>query len=266
VDVPEGQFITATTFKGHRSSEFSACIAVSRDTDGDGVPDPVEDAAPSDGDGNADGTPDRLSLREAIIQANLHAGRDRVEFNIPEGSGWAHTIRPTSPLPVITDPIIIDGYSQPRSTPATADERAVLPIALLGNLLDPDAQYPPHSPVGLHITAGHSLVQGLVIDAFRNSSGGTAILLQTVGGNVIQGNFIGTDVTGTLALGNGANANWPCHERAGIQSSISQTMRVIVGGVSPGAGNLISGNGGDGIRIYNNPAGHLVQGSPPSWR
>src|SRR3990172_5555255 len=55
-------------------------------------------------DGVCDGD---CSLREAIIAANAAAGVDTVAFNIP-GAG-PHTIRPTSPLPIITDSVIIDG-------------------------------------------------------------------------------------------------------------------------------------------------------------
>src|ERR1700730_17003756 len=50
------------------------------------------------------------TLREAINAANVSAGTDTITFNI---SGAAvHTITPTSPLPTITDPVIIDGTSQ----------------------------------------------------------------------------------------------------------------------------------------------------------
>src|SRR5205823_6110222 len=54
------------------------------------------------------------------------------------------------------------------------------------------------------------------------------------GGNVFQGNFIGTDVTGTKALANAAD---------GIFIGGTETY----GGA--GAGNLISGNRGAGIRF-----------------
>ena len=57
-------------------------------------------------------------------------------------------------------------------------------------------------------------------------------------GNVIQGNTIGTDMTGTRALGNADN---------GV--SISASSDNLVGGTTPGALNLISGNGQDGILI-----------------
>jgi len=50
------------------------------------------------------------SLRQAITDANNHAGLDTIDFNIP-GSG-VQTITPASDLPAITDPVIIDGYTQ----------------------------------------------------------------------------------------------------------------------------------------------------------
>src|SRR5262249_62314865 len=52
---------------------------------------------------------------------------------------------------------------------------------------------------GLIIAAGNSTVQGLVINRFGNEG----ILIVNNGGNVIRGNFIGTDQTGTLDRGNG---------------------------------------------------------------
>src|SRR6516225_769397 len=42
------------------------------------------------------------SLRQAILDANADPGLDTIIFDIP-GSG-AHTIRPTMPLPTVTDP------------------------------------------------------------------------------------------------------------------------------------------------------------------
>ena len=56
--------------------------------------------------------------------------------------------------------------------------------------------------------------------------------------NRIQGNFIGTDVTGTRALPNGNGG--PGGPRTGVSVS---GLRHLVGGAGPGEGNLISGNG-----------------------
>src|SRR5207245_4254069 len=51
-----------------------------------------------------------------------------------------------------------------------------------------------------------------------------------IANNVLQGNYIGTDVTGEVALGGG-----------GVQLS---GIGSIVGGTVPGAGNRVSGNSG----------------------
>jgi hypothetical protein len=61
----------------------------------------------------------------------------------------------------------------------------------------------------------------------------------------IQGNHIGTDVTGTLPLGNGGD---------GISILNINTPNAVIGGAAPGAGNVISANGGDGIDISDNPS------------
>lgn len=73
-------------------------------------------------------------------------------------------------------------------------------------------------------------------------------------GNVIQGNYIGTNAAGTAALGN---------RTTGIQFNVGTGN--LVGGAGAGEGNLISGNGGDGILIGTTggraPHGNVVQGN-----
>ena len=64
-------------------------------------------------DGTCDAT--HCSLREAINAANANSGTDTIAFNI-SGAG-PHTIQPTSALPTITDPVVIDGYTQPGASP-----------------------------------------------------------------------------------------------------------------------------------------------------
>ena len=66
-------------------------------------------------DGTCDAT--HCSLREAINAANANSGTDSVAFNVA-GSG-PHTIQHTSALPTITDPVIIDGYTQTSASPNT---------------------------------------------------------------------------------------------------------------------------------------------------
>src|SRR5437867_1400081 len=55
------------------------------------------------------------SLSEALTSANNNPGFDIINFAIP-GTG-PFTISLLSPLPDITDPVAIDGYSQPGATP-----------------------------------------------------------------------------------------------------------------------------------------------------
>src|SRR5262249_48211582 len=73
-------------------------------------------------------------------------------------------------------------------------------------------------------------------------------------GNLIQGNYIGTDKTGTLALSNGG----PLSHNAG--GGIFVGSNNTIGGSSAGAGNVISGNYGDGILLSSNNvvAGNLI--------
>jgi hypothetical protein len=72
------------------------------------------------------------SLRQAILDANANAGSDSITFAIA-GSG-VHTITPTTPLPAITDPVILDGYTQSEASPntLTIGDDAVLRIELSG--------------------------------------------------------------------------------------------------------------------------------------
>jgi hypothetical protein len=51
------------------------------------------------------------SLRQAILDANASAGFDTIAFDIP--GGGVHTITPLSALPVISESVLIEGYSQP---------------------------------------------------------------------------------------------------------------------------------------------------------
>src|SRR6267378_3796668 len=51
------------------------------------------------------------SLRQAILDANANAGTDTIAFNIP-GSG-VQTVNVLFQLPNLSDPVIIDGTTQP---------------------------------------------------------------------------------------------------------------------------------------------------------
>ena len=102
----------------------------------------------------------------------------------------------------------------------------------------------PNDGIG-GITAPANLRIGGLAPAARNliSGGDTKIGMGggSVGpsGIVIQGNLIGTDITGTQALANG---------QAGID--LGNATNATIGGTSVAARNLISGNQGDGVSLF----------------
>jgi hypothetical protein len=160
------------------------------------------------------------SLTQAIIDANANPGLDLIAFNIP-GPGL-HIIEPTPPgnpmpRPSITDPVIIDGTTQP----GYAGEPL---IGLRGNEFE---------QVGLHITSGNSTVRALDFANFigptLDTSVGHAIFLNGNGNNIIEANVIGP--------GNGSGIR-------GLNS-----LDNLVGGTVPAARNIISGNVGPGIQF-----------------
>ncbi len=167
------------------------------------------------------------SLRQVISNANAITGPNTMRFELIGAA--TYTIQPLTALPIITDPLTIDGTTQAGfgGTPI---------IELDGTA----------GSIGLEITAGSSTVRGLVINGFDEG-----ILLDTNGNNVVQGNYIGTNVAGTGDLGNINNGIL-------IQDSANNT----IGGTTSAQRNLISGNNGDGIRITG-PAsdGNTVQGN-----
>ena len=177
-------------------------------------------------DGMCDDGTGHCTLRAAIEQANAGPGTDSITFSIGSGT---QTITPSSALPTVTDPLIIDGTTQPGFAGSPI-------IELDGTNAGGDVN-------GLTVTAGNSTVKGLVINRFSRA----AIDLLSEGTNVVIGNFLGTDVTGTVALGN----------EFGARLEISANNKV--GGTSASARNLISGNTSSGVLIEAN--GNQVEGN-----
>jgi hypothetical protein len=181
----------------------------------------------------------RGSLRQAILDANASAGDDLITFAIP-GRG-PHTITPATPLPAVEptgDPLpdlgtlIIDATSQPGFAGRPVVE---LSGAIVGTGGD-----------GLTIRSSSSIVRGLVINRFaagiRLSPGP---FLTT--GNLVEGNYIGTDVTGKAGMGNSI----------GVLIDSADVFDNTIGGTVRAARNVISANG-TGIEGFG---GNTVQGN-----
>ena len=159
------------------------------------------------------------SLRQAIIDANAHLGLDTIAFNIP-GAG-IHAIAPATDLPAVTDPVLIDGYTQPGTSQNTAafGTNAVLLIELDGG---------GTRSTGINVSgpaASGSTVQGLAVGGFiqgvRVGSGAENC--------VVRGNFLGTDATGMLAR----------PDNSGLEIGSNNN---VIGGTAAADRNLVSGN------------------------
>jgi hypothetical protein len=181
------------------------------------------------------------SLRQAILDSNnrYHFGTNRVHFNLP-GSG-PHTITPLSALPVIVEPVAIDGYTQPGAQTNTAAS------GFNGQgLIRLDGLDAGGGVDGLQIAAGGCLVRGLMITRFAGN--GIAILGGT--SNRVEGCVIGLDAAG-LDQGNDGNGIY-------LGAAAYNTL----GGLTLAARNVISGNTGDGIEISGAAAtGNQVLGN-----
>jgi CSLREA domain-containing protein/uncharacterized repeat protein (TIGR01451 family) len=232
------------------------------------------------------------TLREAINAANANAGTDVINFAI--GSG-AQTINLTSALPLITGAVTINGATQPgfAGTPlielngTSAGESAnglhifasncvvrglvinrfgLQGISLLGSSNTIVGNYLGTNAAGNTGGSFGNGENGVLISSPSNIIGGTAtadrnvisgnlgngvlILNGGASANQVLGNYIGTNATGTVAVAN-----------LGDGISIIASPNNIIGGSTPGAGNVISGNA-NGIHITDSTAvGNLIMGN-----
>ncbi|MBL8451961.1 MAG: cadherin domain-containing protein, partial [Zoogloea sp.] len=226
----------------------------------------------------------KISLREAIVAANNSAGADTITFAIDSGPQIIHL---SSVLPAINSVIHIEGTSQTgyAGTPLVMLDGAaagagaaglefrvgssgssvrglaignfslygihvnqVSAITIAGNYLGTDLSggTAAGNGIGLFISeSGNNLVGGTsaadrnIISG--NTGGGLVVSGATATNNVIQGNYIGLDRTGSLDLGNGGD---------GVSVTASARNNLI-GGTTPAERNVISGNTGSGVRIYS---------------
>jgi hypothetical protein len=170
------------------------------------------------------------TLRSVIQRVNSDSTPDVVDFALPGTAPYV--IRPLSGLPQITNSVTIDGTSQPGY--------AGPPIVEINGSQAGGSD-------GLALNANSITVQGLIIDQFSNNG----IEIQGGNGDLIQGNDIGTDSTGTVAMGNNGD---------GI--TIDTTSYDTIGGTTAAARNIISGNGAKGIHfIFGTNTGIVVEGN-----
>jgi hypothetical protein len=158
---------------------------------------------------------------ESGAQSNTIGGTTDGERNIISGNDYGVRILHTG-----TDNNVVSGNYIGTDVSGTAD---------LGNTY-----------TGVHIEYGaHSNTIGGTTDGERNIISGTdlydgvAIAGLGTNNNVVSGNYIGTDVTGTKNLGNRRNG-------ATINS---EAQFNTIGGTTAGERNIIAGNNQDGVMI-----------------
>jgi CSLREA domain-containing protein len=177
----------------------------------------------------------QCTLRAAIQEANATTIGDTINFKI---TTTPRVIAPNSPLPAITQPVTIDGYSQSGSAANTlaVGNNAVLKITLDGINAGLAAN-------GLSVGGFKSVIKGLVIQRF----GGSGIVL-TGSQDQVYGCFIGTNAAGTQARGN----------RTGVTSDGSSAT---IGSSQSALRNVISGNTDTGVHFTSLASGGFVTNS-----
>ncbi len=191
-----GSFITTTvTSPSGSTSEFSVCAPL----------DPPALVVNSTNDVvDANGcNATHCSLREAINASNAAPAPDVIQFNITSPASGELLIQPLTNLPTITQPVLIDGYSQSGTSVNTdADiSNAVLRIRINGSSAGTGG-------TGLSVCANNVTLQGLSITNFATR--GIAFGIQNNGslcsGEIFfgkaLGNFLGLASDGATAAGN----------------------------------------------------------------
>ena len=167
-------------------------------------------------------------------QYNLIGGDTAGERNVISGNGWDGVW--------LGDSGTMDNTVSGNYIGTNASGTAAIPNGNSGVNLGNSSQN--------NLIGGSSPAEGNLISG--NGKEGVTIAGSGVMDNIVTGNYVGTDATGTAAIGNTGH---------GIAiGDGAQNNRV--GGATPGEGNLISGNSGDGVNIAGPETVHnLVVGN-----
>jgi hypothetical protein len=199
------------------------------------------DANPTDGICET-ATPGECTLIAAVteVDANNNAPeQDTIEFNIP-GAG-PHTISPAASYQ-LREPVIIDGFSQPGSQPNTVAWPGAMDTVMQIII---DGTNTTGANGVLLLYANDITIKGLVVHSGFSSQ----LLCGDVENLNIQGNYLGTDVSGMMSLNNASNTGTPI--------STFGTENLTVGGPNPEDRNVLTGY--DGMGFYSDylaPEGH----------
>jgi hypothetical protein len=229
----------------------------------------------------------RQAIIDANATAGADAINFALPDSLKSPGGW-WTIAPQTLLPALTDSVMVDGWSQagaglglaPRvmldgsntgSAVSTtglsvfADACTIRGLAI-GNFrfhtgwaiylsgsegttiqgcyigIDPTGTTAASNNQGINDAGVHTMIGGAGLGE-RNVVSGNFVGITSWGyGVTVQGNFVGTDATGTVAIPNSTGG-------VGVGGDPPRALPSKIGGLAPGEGNLISGNGENGIGI-----------------
>lgn len=161
------------------------------------------------------------TLRQSILDANSASNIDTICFNV--GTGY-QKILPSSSFPPVTQPLIVDGTTQPGFDTVT-----------LKPIVEINGSNAGSGSIGLRITGNGSgsTIRGLLINRFS----GNGLFIDS-SNNTVAGNYIGISADGQSAAGN-------LGDGIGIFSgiNIASANNNTIGGSVVADRNIISGNG-----------------------
>jgi hypothetical protein len=214
-----------------------------------------------------------MTLRCALIRANLDGSGDTIRFSIPitdpgcSGTPLVCMIQPATSLPSLTaSNTTIDGYTQvgasPNSLPLAPFPNPLysIPVGTAPGAYGSNARIviqldgslaPCGTTNGLTINNQNNTIRGLSITNFCGD--GIFICCIGAGGNKIQGNFLGPLPNGREAgdhAGNSSNGN-------GVEVESVTGAPTLIGGTLAATTNLISGNRNQGVHVHATAA--LIQ-------
>ncbi|MDX6585028.1 MAG: hypothetical protein QOI10_4212, partial [Solirubrobacterales bacterium] len=246
----------------------------------------VVNSAADTTDGTCSPSPGNCTLREAIEAANGNADptqADKISFAIGVGGLQTITVG-ASPLPAITQPVTIDGATQPGYVQGGAPQIEVTRATRGGTGLDLRAPATIRAlaisqfSTGITLSSGpgsssvdHTYV-GTTPDGLLAKGNDTGIDVgspgNTIGpGNVISGNGTGINLRGPDGNGNTVTGNQIGTDASGTKAipNVDLGVRVsgnakdnVIGGPAPSDRNIISGNG---VATSSIQHGILIEGN-----
>ena len=179
------------------------------------------------------------TLRAAIDTANVNPDRTTIDFAIPASSGpGPFTISLATPLPNISTPVLIRGFTQPGAIPSTSVGNGTYRIEI---------NVAPKAERALLFIRGseRSAVSGLAITGGQGTSSPQPAIWVLANDVRVTANLIGMHADGTPER----------YDGVGIAALACD--KVTIGGAASSDGNVINGTTASAIMIVG--TGHVVR-------